>query len=159
MTETYTYIARSAEAPLKVATFTLNGDSLSIGMGPPAEQIASLMDDQQDGRPWMKPMGLTLIGDGDEPIALSDVSAQRSDTDLAVQVWLRAGGLRLAPVNLSWKRVDNQAAADDFVRELHERKQQARSARRLPGILDYWLSWVAAGLSALIVGIRWLRKK
>ncbi len=159
MTETYTYTARSAESPLKVATFTLNGDALAIGMGPPAEQIASVIDDQAHGRPWVKPMGLTLLGDGDERIALSDVYAKRTDSDLAVQVWLRAGGLRLAPVKLKWDRVDNQAAADDFVRELQERKQQARSARRLPGLLDYWTSWIVGGLSALFVGLRWLRRK
>lgn len=159
MEHTYTYTARSAGSPLKVATFTLNDDTLAIGMGPPTEQVASLIDEDSQERPWVKPMAMTLIGEGDERIALADVRAARTQDDLDVQIWLRAGGLRLAPVRLHWDEVDNPAAADDFVREVNERKQAARDPSRFPGFLDYWVSWIIGGLTALALGIRWLRRK
>lgn len=159
MEDTYTYIARSADSPLKVATFTLNGDSLAIGMGPPTEQLASVIDEDSQERPWVKPLAMTAISDGAERIALADVRAVRMQDDLDVQIWVRAGGLRLAPVRLHWDAVDNPAAADDFVRELKERKQAARDPSRFPGFLDYWVSWIVGGLTALALGIRWLRRK
>lgn len=74
---------------MKVATFTLDGGSLAIGMGPPAEQVASVIDEEREHRPCMKPAAMTLVRNGDERISVSDVSAARSNSDLAAQIWLR----------------------------------------------------------------------
>jgi hypothetical protein len=47
-------------------------------------------------------------------------------------------------------QVDNPDATDAFVKELRKRKATATSAEALPGLLDYWASWLATGLMLMI---------
>lgn len=54
----------------------------------------------------------------------------------------RSSGLRLAPITVGWRNVDNPDAARAFVKELSKRKVSAAHPGRLPGPLDYWGTWV-----------------
>lgn len=161
MENTYTYIARSAENPLRVATFTLYADRMSIGLGAPLEQMGALMPDEAEesaesaeiietGSPWLRPLIISLIERRTTPFHIRDVEISRSSGALRVYAWSRVAGLRLFPVIMSWREVDNPAAADDFVREIEERKQAASPVRKFIGFLDYWASW-AIGLIAVFL--------
>jgi hypothetical protein len=50
-------------------------------------------------------------------------------------------------------RVDNPVAAQDFVEEVQERKTVSGL-----NVLDYWATWIVAGVSALVMLQRWRRK-
>lgn len=165
MKNTYTFIARSAKNPLRVATFTLHGDRMSIGMGSPIEQMESLIgekpeeDKVEDSKgaiesqsPWIRPLIVSLIERRSRPFHIGDVEAHRTNGGLRVHAWSRLGGLRLFPVIMRWDAVDNPAAADDFMREVQERKQASPEVRKFFGFLDYWVSWVA-GVLALVIMI------
>lgn len=161
MENTYTFIARSAQNPLRVATFTLYADRMSIGLGAPLEQVGALIseeseepsDDSRDviatESPWLRPLIISLIERRSAPFHVRDVEIHRSNGGLSVYAWSRVAGLRLFPVIMTWDEVDNPAAADDFVREIKERKQAASPVRKFIGFLDYWASWVV-GLLAVI---------
>ena len=164
MENTYTFIARSAENPLRVATFTLYADRMSIGLGAPLEQVGALMPDESNeaaenaelietGSPWLRPLIISLIERRTMPFHIRDVEISRSNGALSVYAWIRVAGLRLFPVIMSWSEVDNPAAADDFVREIQERKQAASPVRKFVGFLDYWVTWVS-GLIAVFFTIR-----
>jgi hypothetical protein len=162
MENTYTFIARSALNPLRVATFTLHGDRMSIGMGSPIEQMESIIpDDEKEAdtnkdlikspSPWLSPLILALMERKWAPFHIRDVDVDQSNGGLNVRAWSRVAGLRLLPVILAWEQVDNPAAADDFVREVIERQEAASPARKFLGFFDYWVSWVVGVIALLFM--------
>jgi hypothetical protein len=169
---TYTYTARSADHPEQVVTFTLHNHSLSVGVGAPLEHVERALQarggetgaeaETETGseyriQPWLKPMAISLIERSTGPFDVGDVNASAEDDWLWVRTWLRAGGLRLAPITLIKGRVDNPHAAHAFVQELHERKAPAAGLARFPGLLDYWATWILAGFLMVILFENWRR--
>jgi hypothetical protein len=163
MENTYTFTARSVTNPLRVATFTLHGDRMSIGMGSPIEQMESLIGDEDESEdtvgsvdviqsqtPWIRPLIISLIERRSTPFHIGDVEAHRTNGGLHVQAWSRLAGLRFFPVIMRWDEVDNPAAADDFAREVNARQEMYPEIRKFIGFLDYWVSWVI-GIISLIV--------
>ena len=164
MENTYTYTARSVKDPQQVMTFTLLDHRLSVGLGPPLEQIEAALPDSDaedevaldesqaaPSTPWLKPFAVALIERGVGPFRVEDVSATVADDRLRVSAWYRAGGLALAPISLVDERVDNPPAAQAFVEELDRRKADEEQVTGLLKVLDYWLSWILA--AALVVGL------
>jgi hypothetical protein len=160
MKNTYTFIARSTSNPLRVATFTLHGDRLSIGMGSPIEQMESLIGEESEEveaeeskevieahSPWISPLIVSLIERRSTPFHIVDVEARRADGGLHVHAWSRLAGLRLFPVIMRWDEVDNPTAADDFVREVDERQEASPEGRKFIGFLDYWASWIVGAIA------------
>jgi hypothetical protein len=181
MAETYTYTARSAENPERVVTFTLRGRRMSVGVGAPLEQVeqairlgrgeeeveeAEAVEEGAEAelqvreaeRPklWLRPLAVSLVERGTRPVHIDDVVANLADDWLQVRAWVRAGGLRLIPVTLIDGRVDNPVAAQDFVEEVQERKTV--TGLNIFGLLDYWATWVVAGVAALVMFQQWRRK-
>ncbi len=177
MAETYTYTARSAENPERVVTFTLRGSRLSVGVGAPLEQVEQAIrlgrgkepeaveegveaeiEVKEAERPklWLRPLAVSLIERGTRPVHVDDVATSVADDWLQVRAWIRAGGLRLAPITLIDGRVDNPVAAQDFVEEVRERKTV--TGFNLFGLLDYWVTWIVAGTFALAMFQKWRRK-
>jgi len=166
MEDTYTYIARNADDPAQVATFTMFDHSLSVGLGAPLEQIERVLEtkgEEQEAREpiesrlWLKPVAVSLLERGVGPFRVADVNATAKDDWLRVSAWYRAGGLALAPITLIDGRVDNPQAAQAFVEELDKRKSEV-TAFGLLNVLDYWFTWILAG--ALMFGLfqAWRRK-
>jgi hypothetical protein len=115
-------------------------------------------DEAHDVEPWLKPLAAS---DGERTYRLFDVSdvyALTEDEGLSVSAWVRAGGLRVAPVTFHMAQVDNPVAASAFVDELGRRKAEAEAPNRLPGMLDYWASWMLAGFATAIGLTVWLRE-
>jgi len=182
MAKTYTYTARSAENPERVVTFTLRGSRMSVGVGDPLEQMEraiGLVRGKEEGaeevskgeliegeeidveleekaRLWLRPMAVSLIERGTRPFHVDDVMTSAADDWLQVRAWIRTGGLRLFPITLINGLVDNPVAAQDFVEEVHERKT-ATGFNPL-GIFDYWATWLAGGIGALVMLQQWRRK-
>jgi hypothetical protein len=178
MAETYTYTARSAENPERVVTFTLRGARMSVGVGAPLEQVERALrltrgeegpeaeevegeapiEAAEGERPklWLRPMAVSLVERGTRPVHVDDVVANVSDDWLSVKTWVRAGGLRLFPITLIDGRVDNPVAAGDFVEEVQDRKSV--SGFQVLGLLDYWATWIVAGVVALAMLQQWRRK-
>jgi hypothetical protein len=157
MASTYTYTARSADSPENVVTFTIADHSVMVDTGAPVEQVERTLEATQakvEGRhraqPWLKPMTVSAIERLTHPFSLGDVYATTHDGGLAVKAWVRAGGLRLAPVVFDVEHVDNPVAAQAFVDELRQRKASMDRPGRFPGFLDYWATWFAAGFSAAV---------
>jgi hypothetical protein len=159
---TYTYIARSMENPMRVATLTLHEDRMSIGIGAPIEQISAFLQDEaeefEEGTenvetqsPWLRPLIISLIERRSTPFHIRDVEVSRSNGGLIVRAWSRVAGLRLFPVIMTWRQVDNPAAAEDFVREVNERKQVASPVRKFIGFLDYWATWAVGAVALLFM--------
>jgi len=172
MAKTYTYTARSADNPERVVTFTLRDSRMSVGVGAPMEQVeaaielgrgtevpeeegaeegAAAVEEAQAERPklWLRPVAVSLVERGTQPVHVDDVVAKVHDDWLTVKAWVRAGGLRVVPITLIDGRVDNPVAAGDFVEEVQERKTV--TGFNLLGLLDYWATWVGVGLAALIL--------
>jgi len=169
MAKTYTYTARSAENPERVVTFTLRDRRMSVGVGAPLEQVEAAIElgrgeevPEEEGaeegaevevaraeRPklWLRPVAVSLVERGTQPIHVDDVVAKLHDEWLTVKAWVRAGGLRVVPITLIDGRVDNPVAAEDFVEEVQERKTV--TGFNLLGLLDYWATWLGVGLVAV----------
>jgi len=177
MAETYTYTARSAENPERVVTFTLRGSRMSVGVGAPLEQVERAIElgrgeggseeDVEEGaeievqeaekpKLWLRPVAVSLVERGTRPVHVDDVVASVVDDWLQVRAWVRTGGLRLLPITLIDGRVDNPVAAQDFVEEIEERKTSGGFDPF--GLLDYWATWVVAGIVALAMLRKWRRK-
>lgn len=155
--DTFTYTARSTENPDRLATYTLHNGSVSVKFGEAmVEQIEEAMDSlDENGREavqkWLKPVATGAAHKLLEPIPVTDFNADvRGDTFHATS-WIRAGGLRLAPMALTWTTVDNPQGAETFVEEVERRRQQAAAAGKMPGPFDYWIVWVM--LSVLAIGL------
>jgi hypothetical protein len=175
LANTYTYTARSANDPRKVVTFTLHDDKMSVDVAALIEQVERAVAARGDGeepeagldeaerteqtpeaRPWFTPGAASLLERATEAFHLSDVQADAPENGLHVTAWVRANNLRLAPVLFRMKEVDNPKAADDFVAEIERRKEEAPSAKRLPGPFDYWAGWALGGALAVGALAAWL---
>lgn len=168
MRETYTFTARSASDPSRVVTLTLHDHRLSVGTGPPLEQVQRAVREQEgeegdealaERRPWLRPLALSLIQEGTAPFPVKDVSAQSDQDWLTIRAWYRAGGLRLLPVTLIDGQVDNPDAAEGFVRELQERKAEVSLRIGLFELLDYWATWALAFVSIAAMLLLWRRQR
>jgi hypothetical protein len=159
---TYTFTARSSQDPARVATFTLLDGRVSVDLGVPFEQLETLLEEEEAGeqpehRPWMRPLLISIAQRKLRPFRLADVEARTKGDRLKVRAWTRMAGLRLAPIDFSFEAVDNPTAAQDFVRELHRRQHEKRTASASGGLFDYWLGWTAAFLGLLFFFRRWRR--
>jgi hypothetical protein len=159
MENTYTHIARNAQDTTQVMTFTLHNHHLTVGVGNPLEQVEAALQtenadtttkEEQPGRPWIKPVAVSLLERGLRPFNIDDVEAAAENGGLHLVAWTRVGGLRLAPIVFDVEQVDNPEATEAFVKELQERKASVRSKEALPGLLDYWAGWFATGLMLMI---------
>jgi len=180
MENTYTYTARSADNPEKVVTFTFYDRHLMVDVGAPIEHVERALQVQQveeadvdrasadidrvsaeeyHVQPWLKPMAISVIQRGTHPFNAADVYAGIDNGGLSVTAWVRAGGLRLAPVVFNVEHVDNPDAAEAFVEELERRKASVDRPGSFPGVLDYWVSWLIGGFSVAAVLAAWLLKK
>ncbi|MBN1427146.1 MAG: hypothetical protein JXB07_02095 [Anaerolineae bacterium] len=172
MEDTYTFIARSAYDPSKVATFTLCDGTMMVDMGSPLENLEKplqIVDEDVVGETgsslllvesiWMRPVVLRLFERVTQPISISDIDASQVGDGLHVQAWIRVGGLRLAPIALVWNEVDNPDATQAFITELNRRKQATVHPGRFWGVLDYWASWLAVGLVVGFLLFRQLQKR
>ncbi|MFO7917596.1 MAG: hypothetical protein R6V13_05920 [Anaerolineae bacterium] len=164
MVKTYTYTARNAENPEQVVTFTLRDSRMSVGVGAPLEQVGRAVGDDEGrveqgaeaGSLWLRPLAVSLIERGTRPVHVDDVVTDLEDDWLRVRAWIRAGGLRLIPITLIDGRVDNLVAAQDFVEEIQARKTAVELG--VFGLLDYWGTWIAAGILVLVTVQRLLHK-
>jgi hypothetical protein len=153
---TYTYTARSLRDPEKVMTFTLLDGHMRInltGLFDQANAVAGSEDRSGELKRQVslqaRPALLKLKEGISGPIHIDDVNASLEDERLRFTLWQRLGGLRLAPVRLDMGRVDNEEAAQAFIDELENRREETESSPgRFFGPLDYWIGW--AGLFMLI---------
>jgi hypothetical protein len=166
MEDTYTYTARSIEYPEQAVTFTLHDHHMSVEMAAPVEQVERILprDEGEEGEPeeeakiWLKPLAVSIIERGTGPFRVEDVYPQTDEDWLRVKAWYRAGGLGLMPVTLLDGRVDNPDAAHAFVEEVDRRKDEAQGAAGFLSILDYWITWFAAGFLFFGLLSMWRRK-
>jgi hypothetical protein len=166
MESTYTYTARSAENPERVVTFTFYDHHMIVDVGAPIEHAERALqarqtedEEEYEVQPWLKPMAVSAIERSTSPFDVSDVYADVDEGHLGVTAWVRAGGLRLAPVTFDMARVDNVDAAQAFVRQLEERKSDGQGSERLPGLLDYWATWFVGAFSTVALLGAWLRRR
>jgi hypothetical protein len=165
MENTYTYTARNAEDTHEVVTFTLHNHHMSVDLGAPMENIETALESGAGGKeqialhqPWAKPVTVALIEGGLRPFDISDVDADVENERLKVCAWIRAGGLRLAPIRFRLDQVDNPEATQAFVEELEQRKASAARSSRVPKWLDYWASWLFLGSLVILLPLIWLRR-
>lgn len=162
---TFTYTARSAIYPEKVATFTFHNGSVSVDLANVLlEQAGKAYDayteeESEEGlATWIKPAAAGSLQKMLKPIPLSDFDAEISGDDLQATAWIRAAGLRLVPVMMTWQEVDNPEGAQAFVTELQKRKETIGNDSTLMDPFDYWASWIAIGLMAIALPILLLRR-
>jgi len=166
MEDTYTYTARSTEYPEQAVTFTLHDHHMSVEMAAPVEQVERILprgegeevELDEEAKIWLKPLAVSLIERGTGPFRLEDVYPQADEDRLRVKAWYRAGGLGLVPVTLLDGRVDNPDAAQAFVEEVGRRKDEVQGATGFLSILDYWITWFAAGFLFFGLLSMWRRK-
>jgi hypothetical protein len=163
--DTYTYTARSVEDPAQVITFTLHDHSMSVDLGTALEHVErALQLEQADSvatavmEPLAKPMALSVWERVSRPVSVADVNASAAGNWLQVTSWIRALGLRLAPVPFVMQQVDNPDAAHAFVDELNERKKTALRPGAFRGPLDYWITWLMGSLAVAMLVWLGLRK-
>lgn len=155
---TYTYTARSREKPEKMATFTLNNGNISVELGNALLEYLEKRAEAEEtagGIPlsdWAKPVTIGALQKIAQPLPINDFdAAMGGEESLQTTIWLRSGGLRLAPIMTSWDAVDNPVAARAFVEEVNKRQQTADPINALPSVLDYWGTWLATGASLIVL--------
>jgi hypothetical protein len=85
----------------------------------------------------LKPVVAILLHLSKRPFSLAGFCLDSSDVELAVVAWIRLARLRLAPLVLTWKRVDNVEAAEVFAQELKAWKDSlVESPGRFTRLLD-----------------------
>jgi hypothetical protein len=158
LVNTYTYTARSADNPDRVMTFTLHDHSLSVDLGVPLEHVERAVEARMaEGKgeyhvqSWLKPMTISTIERATRPFDVNDVDVDTGDGQLQVRAWLRAGGLRVAPITLINEPVDNPGAAQAFAIEVDKRQTVDAGLGKLLSLLDYWVTWFVAGLSMVLL--------
>jgi hypothetical protein len=97
----------------------------------------------------IKPAAVSALERGTGPFHVRDVAADADGDSFRVRTWIRARGLRAAPVQFTWQSVDNPEGARAFAEELRHRQRAAAYPGRFPGPMDYWLSWLLLGGLAL----------
>lgn len=162
MENTYTFVARNANDPRQVVTLTLHNHHLSVGSGPPLEQVARATAEGESrrlrSRLWLRPLAISLAQRGTQPFPISDVFAEVEGDKLALKAWIRAARLRAFPLTLVNGPVDNPEAAHDFVEELQMRKGELALPIGFMELLDYWATWILAGLAAIGALVLWRRR-
>jgi len=165
MEDTYTYTARSIEYPEQALTFTLHNHHMSVEMAAPVEQVERILPREEEEREleeeakiWLKPLAVSLIERGTGPFRVEDVYPRTDEDWLRVKAWYRVGGLGLVPVTLLDGRVDNPDAAQAFVEEVTRRKEEVQGTTGFLSILDYWITWFAAGFLFFGLLSMWRRK-
>lgn len=162
---TMTFTARSREKPEKMATFTLQNGNVTLQLGDAllasVEQVFDTLSDDEavSLRSWLKPITTGSMEHLAEPIPVQDFDANLEEDSFQTVAWLRAGGLRLAPVMLNWQHVDNPDGAKAFVEELQERQQKANKLQKLPSIFDYWITWVIATILLVVMPVVFIRRR
>lgn len=165
LTGTYTYIARSAENPEKVATFTLEDDTIAVQLGEAIlEQLVSatalIQADNESVQvmDWVKPIAASATQTLLRPFPLADFDASYDNGTLRATAWLRSAGLRLFPVSISWSGVDNPDAAAAFVEEVGKRKTAVVEIEGTNSIMDYWATWIVIGVSGAVLISAFLKR-
>jgi len=163
--ETYTYTARSARNPNRVATLTLIDHKLRIDvpevldtLGEIAAADEKLAEAGERLKSQMQPVVMKAVEAMAGPVDLADASARLKGQHLSVTAWKRLGGLRLAPLRLRIRDVDNPDAAEAFVNEFDHRQATADDRRKFAGPLDYWWGWMGL-LLGLFVLLKWPRPR
>lgn len=165
--DTFTYTARSSDNPEKVATFTLHNGSVSLELGNAlVEQVEQAFDAMLEGesksnkfRAWMRPAATGSAQGMIKPVPINDFDAHAEDDSLQATAWVRAGGLRLAPVTLNWQHVDNPSGARAFAEEVKQRREAEEQSGRLPGIFDYWITWLVTAVLFIVLPVVFLRMR
>lgn len=167
MIDTYTYTARHVEDPEKVITFTIKGEYLEINVTGVLENIGKVISDDESKEALKEqiktqatPTALIVMEEISGPIHLSDVEgkvAGENGDRLELKVWKRVGGLRAAPLRLSFGEVDNPQAAQAFIEELNDRREKIEHRGKFFGPLDYWLGWLVLAILVLVLW-RWPRR-
>lgn len=163
--KTFTYTARSAVDPEKMAMFTLHNGNVSVDLGntlvEQLDEAYQTIDDEEVEKSfttWIKPAATGAIQKLIKPVPLADFDAEMSGDGLQATAWIRAGGLRLAPVMMTWQDVDNPAGAQAFVKELHDRKASIQDELTHPAPLDYWVSWILIGVMTIALPILFVKQ-
>ncbi len=163
--KTFTYTARSATDPEKMAMFTLHNGSVSVDLGntlveqiDEAYQVTSDEESDRNFTTWIKPAATGAIQKLIKPLPLTDFDAELSGDALQATAWVRAGGLRLAPVMMTWQDVDNPDGAQAFVKELQDRKASIQDEQTRPAPLDYWISWIMIGVMTIALPILFVKQ-
>jgi hypothetical protein len=175
MENTFTYTARSTVEPERVVTFTLHDHHMSVEVGGLMEQVERALrteeDEAEEAAPeeeqeeleepeaaqrnpalaMVKPAAVSLLEMGTRPFHVRDVAAESDGDSFQVRTWVRAKGLRAAPVQFGWDSVDNPQGARAFVDELGRRQRATSYPGRFPGPMDYWISWFLIGVLALVL--------
>lgn len=153
MTKTYTFTARDGLNPEKTLTLTLYPEFVRINLTGLWDQLGTVAnaEDKPEAvktqlQNQMQPAALKLLETISGPVHIKDFKASLEENRFSIQIWQRARGLRLAPINLTIETVDNVDAAEAFIEELAQRQDEASRAARFPGILDYWATWVGVFL-------------
>ena len=161
---TLTYTARSQTEPDKIATFTLQNEQVKVELGTALmERVDNLIDNFQSDESLhisnvLEPATTGALHRLLQPIPLADFDATLTGDTLQLTAWLRAGGLRVAPIMVTWAEVDNPAGAAAFVDELKERRLASAKQRKLPALFDYWVSWLVVGGVSVAMPILWYRR-
>lgn len=163
--ETYTYTARNANDPSKVVTFTLYNNHMRVNLTGVMEQAGKVVGAEEKPAEaghqlsnQAKPAAMKMLEGVSGPVHVSDVNAHLDDDQLRVMLWQRVAGLRLAPIQFNMGEVDNADAAEAFVDELNQRREDSPHAGKFFGPLDYWIVW--AGLMVLVGFLfRWPRQR
>jgi hypothetical protein len=160
---TLTFTARDADNPKNVATFTLQNGNVAVQLGNAMlEQVVDVNEKTQteedvDLVDWTKATAIGTVQKLLHTLPVNDFEADIDDKTLHTTAWVRTGGLRAVPVSMTWQEVDNPRAAHAFVEEVNERKKVSPKIHAMPSILDYWASWIVAGISGLVVMILIMR--
>lgn len=175
MENTFTYTARSTVEPERVVTFTLHDHHMSVELGGLIEHVERAL--RSEGRAaegaemeqgheepeapetpqrnralaMVKPTAVSLLELSTRPFHVRDVAADADGDGFQVRTWVRAKGLRAAPVQFAWDSVDNPDGARAFVKELGRRQRETSYPGRFPGPMDYWISWFLIGVLALVL--------
>jgi len=168
MTETYTFTARHALDPEKIITLTLRGEFLQINLTGMLENIGGFLGEESRGealksqvKKQARPTMLKVMEEISGPIHISDVKGKvvgRDADKLKITLWKRVGGLRAAPIQLNFGKVDNPQAAKAFIEQLDKRREEADHVGPFWGPLDYWLGWFVM-VFAVIILWKWPPRK
>ena len=153
---TLTFTARDIQDPDKMATFTLQNGSVSVQLGNTLLKEMVNVSETYQAEEDVNIADLTkatAVGAAQKmlrTLPLQDFDADIDGNTLHATAWIRKGGLRAAPVSMTWQEVDNPDAARAFVQEVEDRKEQLPKVQALPSILDYWVSWLVLGVSGVV---------
>lgn len=165
MTKTYTFTARDGSEPERTLTLTLFPEYVRVNLTGLWEQLGKIAtaEDKPDEakiqfQNQASPAVLKLLETISGPIHIKDFHADLDGEAFSIKIWQRMRSLRLAPITLEIDPVDNLDAAQAFIAELEDRKDEASRAARFPGIFDYWFTWAGMFLGVIAL-ILWPQKE